>query len=652
MRSIRNEADLDTIACPRKYLRLGTFHKYYSGECKVPIPTVFIGGNHEASNYLWELYHGGWVCPGIYFLGFGGVINVGGLRISGMSGIYKSGHYEAGHYETFPLNDNHKRSIYHVRKYDVYKMQQIKEPMDIFLSHDWPLGIEQYGDVDWLLRKKKFFADEVRNNTLGSLAYEYVLTSLRPAHWFSAHLHVRFTAVVPWGMPAPRQTDSAMAPLNPVACGTNVAPEVKNPDEIEISMDDDDEDDEDDKDKKSTDNENKEQAAVVSNPDEIQIEMDDESEGEDGPALKLESQKAAVQQQQETATTTTSPSKEYPTCTKFLALDKCMEKRDYLEIIDFPEATGPVEFKYDEEWLAVVRTLDPFLTLDFSQRPPLQGDRLKHALEVNREWVRNNITLKRGLAIPDNFQPTAPAHDAVQTLGPQAKRECKAEAEAEAEAEVEVETEEERKFRAPIHTHIVDESGETEEQVEDEVEDLTTAPVPPGRDVVLEDPMEIIQPMMDTSHYQEEGTVPIARGSSKSLRATDLRKNHASGIDSRRRIQLVENNQGQSRWDSISNRSRKGQPTVNQTRKKIAKCKRTTKRPKEECCSEDESKDVVSDYNYETDEGIDSDEADLSEEEYLMQEFDWVEDDQDPDRKNQAPVLLTQPASEPEPEPP
>lgn len=87
---------------------------------------------------------------------------MGGLRISGMSGIYKSGHYQTGHYETFPLNDNHKRSIYHVRKYDVYKMLQVKEPMDIFLSHDWPLGIEQYGDVQWLLRKKKFFKDEVK----------------------------------------------------------------------------------------------------------------------------------------------------------------------------------------------------------------------------------------------------------------------------------------------------------------------------------------------------------------------------------------------------------------------------------------------------------------------------------------------------------
>jgi hypothetical protein len=58
--------------------------------------TVFIGGNHEASNYLWELYHGGWVAPNIYYLGAAGVVNVGGLRVAGLSGIYKREHYDWG----------------------------------------------------------------------------------------------------------------------------------------------------------------------------------------------------------------------------------------------------------------------------------------------------------------------------------------------------------------------------------------------------------------------------------------------------------------------------------------------------------------------------------------------------------------------------
>ena len=43
--------------------------RYYSGEKKAPILTIFIGGNHEASNYLQELPYGGWVAKNIYYMG-------------------------------------------------------------------------------------------------------------------------------------------------------------------------------------------------------------------------------------------------------------------------------------------------------------------------------------------------------------------------------------------------------------------------------------------------------------------------------------------------------------------------------------------------------------------------------------------------------
>ena len=83
--AVRNLDDLECMSVPNKYKELGTFYKYYSGEAVAPYPTLFIGGNHEASNYLWELYYGGWVCPNIYYLGHSGVINFGDLRIGGLS---------------------------------------------------------------------------------------------------------------------------------------------------------------------------------------------------------------------------------------------------------------------------------------------------------------------------------------------------------------------------------------------------------------------------------------------------------------------------------------------------------------------------------------------------------------------------------------
>ena len=41
-------------------------------------------------------YHGGWACENIYFLGYSGVVNFGGLRIGGLSGIYVPHNYDLG----------------------------------------------------------------------------------------------------------------------------------------------------------------------------------------------------------------------------------------------------------------------------------------------------------------------------------------------------------------------------------------------------------------------------------------------------------------------------------------------------------------------------------------------------------------------------
>jgi len=88
------------------------------------------------------------------------------------------------------------RSVYHVRREDVERLKKVREPVDIFLSHDWPTDITKYGDLKTLLRKKSFLRDDINSGKLGSPALRDLLFQLKPKYFFSAHLHAKFPAIV------------------------------------------------------------------------------------------------------------------------------------------------------------------------------------------------------------------------------------------------------------------------------------------------------------------------------------------------------------------------------------------------------------------------------------------------------------------------
>ena len=139
---------------------------------------------------------GGWVAPNIYYLGYSGIVRYNGIVIGGLSGIYKQHDFRLGHYETVPFNASDMRSVYHIREFEVFKLLQYTGEIDIMLSHDWPRGIANYGNKSLLCSKKKFLKEEIDNESLGSPPAEKLLFALQPKYWFSAHLHVKFPAVV------------------------------------------------------------------------------------------------------------------------------------------------------------------------------------------------------------------------------------------------------------------------------------------------------------------------------------------------------------------------------------------------------------------------------------------------------------------------
>ncbi|VIO95582.1 Zinc finger, C2H2 type family protein [Brugia malayi] len=202
--AVRNYGDLKHMHVPEKYRHLQSFHRYYSGESEAPVLTIFIGGNHEASGYLQELPYGGWVAPKIFYLGHASVVQFAGLRIAGLSGIYNKNDYNKGHWERPPFTDyGAVVSAYHVRSVDIFRLKQLKprnpnEPqIDIMVTHDWPAGITDYGDVKQLLRLKPYFEEDLKKNAIGNPASMTLLHVLKPRYWLAAHMHCFFAALVP-----------------------------------------------------------------------------------------------------------------------------------------------------------------------------------------------------------------------------------------------------------------------------------------------------------------------------------------------------------------------------------------------------------------------------------------------------------------------
>jgi lariat debranching enzyme len=205
---------------------------------------------------------------------------VNGLRISGASGIYKSHDYHKGHYEKVPYDRSTVRSAYHTRSYDIHRLSQLKprsspeENPDIFLSHDWPIGITRFGDERSLLRKKAFFTEEVQTNTLGSPPLLKLLQTIHPAYWFAAHLHVKFSALVPYADLKELEGTMKREIRDKQSTGQRKQ-EVKNPDEIVMDDMDSDADEE------------PAPAVTVTNPDEVVMDDMDDSSSESSP-LKSE----------------------------------------------------------------------------------------------------------------------------------------------------------------------------------------------------------------------------------------------------------------------------------------------------------------------------------------------------------------------------
>ncbi|MCJ1398454.1 hypothetical protein MMC11_001654 [Xylographa trunciseda] len=435
--AVRNSYDLNCMSVPAKFREIGDFHEYYSGQRRAPYLTIFVGGNHEASNHLFELYYGGWVAPNIYYLGAANVLRFGPLRIAGLSGIWKGYNYNKVHHERLPYNQDDVKSVYHVREFDVRKLLQVRTQVDIGISHDWPRGIEWMGNWKALFAKKDLFEADARAGTLGSSAAKYVMDRLRPPHWFAAHLHCKFSALVNHKLvnhhdlsstePAVQQTASlagestanANQPsLEKALLAGQLSSVQLNSDEIDLDMDLDDE----------VQLSDKPRTALLQGQYQQATSLQD-----DGPTVRedLRAQlPASFSRPVQALPIATVPAPEgiTNTTTKFLALDKCLPHRKFLQILEIepadgaisPEFSKPYALAYDKEWLAITRVSAADLVVGNASLPipPNRGEEYYRLLiEKEEHWVEENLPRQGGMAVPLNFEVTAPVYDANVGVG-------------------------------------------------------------------------------------------------------------------------------------------------------------------------------------------------------------------------------------------
>ena len=111
--------------------------------------------------------------------------------------------------------------------------------------------------------------------------------------------------------------------------------------------------------------------------------------------------------------------------TKFLALDKCLPNRRFLEVncdcsfrhplmvmqvIDYPApiSSQPPTIHLDAEWLAITKAFHPFLSTSRTQSVYPDEEEARELVKKASEWVKENVSEIKPVDQVQQFMMTAP----------------------------------------------------------------------------------------------------------------------------------------------------------------------------------------------------------------------------------------------------
>jgi lariat debranching enzyme len=212
----RHAEDLATMAAPARHRQLGDFGDFHDGRSLFPWPVLFVGGNHEPYGFLDTLGPGAEVAPSCRYLGRAGVVELGGLRVAGLSGIFRPDQFEScrPHVSLFPTTGN-KRFIGYTRD-EIGRLLDACDagPPDVLLLHEWPrleLGADEIRQINRFVSRQSPFAGPEEEADLpdfhrfrggggiGSEAALELVQLLEPSLVLCGHMHVPLRSTLPGG---------------------------------------------------------------------------------------------------------------------------------------------------------------------------------------------------------------------------------------------------------------------------------------------------------------------------------------------------------------------------------------------------------------------------------------------------------------------